>query len=126
MICLRNEVGILENWIDYDEATGGLIIGNKVSYAGYTLQFGNNVEIKCIKNFYFKEFPNSLHLIIHTSVDCKILRYDFTNEIMEELTSVTIILNKSFPDNDMKNRFTLAFNNLIIFRFEYLISSSRQ
>ena len=70
-------------------------IGNKTSFSGFTLHMGYLVKIKCIRNFYFKEYESALHLIIKTSSDCKIQQNDFTNKTIEEVTFVTIILDKS-------------------------------
>ena len=92
-----------------------LSIGNKTFFPNLTVHKGFLVTIKCISNFYFKDYGESLHLIIKTSSNCKIQQNNFTDETIGKVNEVELILDKSFADNDMKNRFTNAMNNLIKF-----------
>jgi hypothetical protein len=92
-----------------------LSIGNKTFFTGFVLKMGYLIDIKCITNFYFKEFDSAIHLVIVTSPSCKIQENNFSQFEIKEVTSFTLILNKSFAENDMINRFTKAMNNLIKF-----------
>jgi hypothetical protein len=92
-----------------------LSIGNETQFTGFTLKVGYLVQVNCISNFYFKDYDGSIHLIIKTSSNCKIQQNDFSNGTIKEVNQVELILNKSFADDDMKNRFTKALNSLIKF-----------
>jgi len=119
-----------EDWIKSKIESGGLTgtqdfkvyfegehlsIGNETHFTGFTLKMGYLIKVKCISSFYFKEYESSIHLIIKTSSNCKIQQNDFSNGTIEQVNQVELILDKSFADNDMKNRFTKAMNKLIEF-----------
>lgn len=119
-----------ENWIKSKIEAGGLAgiqefdinyegeylsIENKTYFSGLTVRMKYLVKVKCITNFYFKDYESSLHLVIKTSPTCKIQLNDYTNNTIERVNDAVLILDKSFADNNMKNRFSKALNNLIKF-----------
>ena len=114
-----------KNWIKFKFESGGLTgiqkydiyfigeylkIRNETSLAGSLYVGEYRVKIKCISNFYFKDYEKSLHLIIKTLPNCKIQYTDLSG--VSDKNYVELIFDKSFANNDMKNRFTKAMNNL--------------